>query len=356
MNADTKPYKSMLIIALTALITVMHYATIREHPGYHFLHRELYFIPILLTSFWFGLRNGFLTALAISALYAPHILYYAGPHNRVLTVGIQVLIFNLVAVVMGWLVDRQKKEHAEAVAVENLAVLGRAAGAVGDEMNYLLGSLKKVAIQAKEGGSSELSQSFKKEIERMEHIVDVLTSFVSEERKDLLSCDINATIRNEAARHVSALEKAGITLDVTTDETGCPTMVDPAHIERILKSLIQNAVDVSSPGKNIFIRSYRKDENCIIEVKDEGPGIRPEHLPKIFAPFFTTKKNGQGLALAGCRKTLRDMGGDIQVDSRHGDGATFTLIIPRDYSGKPLVNDPVASVLQGRGPGRLYRE
>ena len=98
------------------------------------------------------------------------------------------------------------------------------------------------------------------------------------------------------------------------------------------------------------------NENCIIEVKDEGPGIRPEHLPKIFTPFFTTKKNGQGLALAGCRKTLRDMGGDIQVDSRLGDGATFTLIIPRDYSGKPLINDPVASVLQGRGPGRLYRE
>ena len=139
----------------------------------------------------------------------PHILYYAGPHNRVLTVSTQVLIFNLVAVVMGWLVDRQKTEH---------------------------------------------------------------------------------------------------------------------------------------------------NENCIIEVKDEGPGIRPEHLPKIFTPFFTTKKNGQGLALAGCRKTLRDMGGDIQVDSRLGDGATFTLIIPRDYSGKPLINDPVASVLQGRGPGRLYRE
>ena len=97
MSEKTKPYKISLIIAFTALITVMHYATIREHPGYHFLHRELYFIPILLTSFWFGLRNGLTTAVIISFLYAPHILYYSGPNNRLITVTMQVLVFNLVA-------------------------------------------------------------------------------------------------------------------------------------------------------------------------------------------------------------------------------------------------------------------
>lgn len=338
----------MLIIGLTALITVLHYTSVRQHPGYHFLHRELFFIPILLTSFWFGLRYGLISALAISGLYAPHAFYYTGPHDPWMTVITQVLIFNLVAVVLGWLVDRQKKEHAEAVAVENLAVLGRAAVVVGDEIKYLLGSLKKLAKQAETGGNAGLSRSFKKETERMEHIVEVLTSFVSEEREDLLSCDINETIRKEAARHVSALEKAGIMLDVTTDGAGCPTMINPARIERILKSLIHNAADVSSPGKNITIRSYRKEENCIVEVKDEGPGIRPEHLSKIFSPFFTTKKNGQGLALAGCRKTLRDMGGDIQVSSRLGEGATFTLIIPRDYSGKPIINNALTSVMQDK--------
>ncbi len=356
MNEKTQPYKSILIIALTALITVMHYASIREHPGYHFLHRELYFIPILLTSFWFGLRYGLLSALAISILYAPHAFYYTGPHNPWLTVVTQVLIFILVASLLGWLADRQKKEHAEAVAVENLAVLGRAAGVVGDEMKYLLGSLKKLAEKAESGCSPELTLGFKKETDRMEHIVEVLAAFVSEEREDLLSCDINTIIRKEADKHVSGLQRAGISLDVKIDEAGCPTMVNPTQIKRILESLIQNAVEVSSPGKTISIRSYRKDENCIVEVTDQGPGIRPEHLPKMFTPFFTTKRNGQGLALAGSRKTLRDMGGDLYVSSRLGEGATFTLAIPRDYSGKPLINDPVSSTLQGKPRGRLYRE
>jgi len=190
----------------------------------------------------------------------------------------------------------------------------------------------------------------------MEHIVEVLTSFVAEKREDLLSCDINAIIRKETDKQAPALEKTGITLNMTTGDNGCPTMVNPAQIQKILENIIQNAVEVSSPGKSIFIRSYRKENNCFVEVKDQGPGIRPEHLPKIFTPFFTTKKNGQGLALAGSRKILRDMGGDLHVSSRLGEGAMFTLVIPRDYSGKPLINDPVASVIKGKSPTRLYRE
>jgi signal transduction histidine kinase len=356
MKDKTKPYKATLIYTLTALITVLHYATIKDHPGYHFLHRELFFIPILLTSFWFGLRHGLTAAVFVSLLYAPHILYYSGPHNRMLTVGIQLLVFNLVAVVLGWLVDRQKKEHEEAVAVENLAVLGRAAGAVGDELKYLLGSLKKLAKQAKEDHDPDLDHKIKKETERMAHIVEVLTSFISHDRNDLLSCDINEVIRKQVDLHRHMLQKASVSLKVDTDETGCPTMVNPDKIEWIINNLIQNAAEVSSPGKSIFIQSSREDEHCMIEVKDEGPGIHPEHLPKIFTPFFTTKEKGQGLALAGSKKILRDMGGDIRASSRLGDGATFVITIPRDYVDKPLVNDPVKSVMRGEPVSHLYKE
>jgi len=356
MKDKTKPYKVTLIYTLTALITVLHYATITKHPGYHFLHRELFFIPILLTSFWFGLRHGLTASVIISLLYAPHILYYSGPHNRMLTVSVQLLVFNVVAFVLGWLVDRQRKEHEEALAVENLTVLGRAAGAVGEEMKYLLGSLKKLAKQAKEGHDPQLDRKIEKETERMEHIVEVLTSFISHERNDLLSCDINDVIRRQADLHRRMLQKAGVSLKVDTDDTGCPTMVNPDKIEWVLSNLIQNAAEVSSPGKSIFIRSSREDEHCKIEVKDEGCGIHPDHLSKIFTPFFTTKEKGQGLALAGSRKILWDMGGDIRVSSRLGEGATFVITIPREYSGKPLVNDPVKSVMRGEPVSHLYKE
>jgi C4-dicarboxylate-specific signal transduction histidine kinase len=266
------------------------------------------------------------------------------------------LVFNVVAFVLGWLVDRQKKEHEEAVVIENLAVLGRAAGVVGEEMKYLLGSLKKLAKEVKEGHDSELDRKLEKETERMEHIVEVLTSFISNDRNGLLSCDINEVIRKQVVLHRHMLQKTGIKIEIDTDDTGCPTMVNPDKIEWILGNLIQNAAEVSSPGKSIFIISSREEENCKIEVKDEGPGIRPEHLPRIFKPFFTTKEKGQGLALSGARKILRDMGGDIRVTSRLGEGTTFVITIPREYSGKPLVNDPVKSVFRGEPVSYLYKE
>jgi light-regulated signal transduction histidine kinase (bacteriophytochrome) len=70
----------------------------------------------------------------------------------------------------------------------------------------------------------------------------------------------------------------------------------------------------------------------------------------------TTKKTGQGLALASCRKNLLDMGGDIEVASDYGKGTTFILTIPREYSGRTLAVDPVATVIQGKKVERIYRD
>ncbi|RJQ60662.1 MAG: histidine kinase [Desulfobacteraceae bacterium] len=348
MADKAKPHKIVFILTLTVIITIIHYASIREHSGYHFLHRELYFIPILLTALWFGLWYSFLAALAISALYVPHVVYSQAPENRVLTVGMQVLIFNLVAVMMGWLVDRQKKEHEKALESENLAVLGRAAGVVGDEMKYLLGGLKKLAEQVKGRNGSELEQSLEAEVERMERIFDVLASFVPEEQRNLISCGVNTIVRDQADRHRESLRKSGIRLELMLDKADCPTMMDPKQIERVLKNLIHNAAEVSTSGQTISIRSGRADNFCRIEVQDQGPGIRPEHLPKIFTPFFTTKERGQGLALASSKKILRDMGGDIHVASTWGKGAIFTLEIPCDCPDRSSADGPIRSIIEGR--------
>jgi len=93
-----------------------------------------------------------------------------------------------------------------------------------------------------------------------------------------------------------------------------------------------------------------------LEIEDIGSGIKPEHLPNIFKPFFTTKEMGQGLALASCRKNLLDMGADIEVASDYGKGATFFLTIPRQYSGKPLAVDSVTTVIQDQKVERIYRD
>ena len=116
MHIKRKPIKIALIATLVVVITVLHYGIIHGNPELHILHRELYFIPILLASFWFGLRFGLTTSVVVSLIYAPHVLLYNDPHSTGLTVSSHILVFNLVAIVLGWLVDREKRQRQEVLA------------------------------------------------------------------------------------------------------------------------------------------------------------------------------------------------------------------------------------------------
>lgn len=116
MHIKRKPIRIALIATLVGVITVLHYGIIHGNPELHILHRELYFIPILLASFWFGLRFGLTTSVVVSLIYAPHVLLYNDPHSTGLTVSSHILVFNLVAIVLGWLVDREKGQRQEVLA------------------------------------------------------------------------------------------------------------------------------------------------------------------------------------------------------------------------------------------------
>jgi signal transduction histidine kinase len=331
MGNKSTTVKITIIATLTMVITILHYGAIRGHLGLHILHRELYFIPILLASFWFGLKVGITTAVVISLIYAPHVFIYNDPHGTHLTVISQVLVFNLVAIVLGWLADRQRRQQQEMVEAENLTLLGQAAVAIGYEMKDIVGALKRTTHNQKKGlQSAEFDRDFEQELGRLENVVDTLSSFASPERIEMLSTDLNKIISERIEHYQSSASKSEVTLEAQLDERGCPTRVDAGLLGRVLDNLIKNAIEASNPGQTVIVRSHRGGLTCSVEVQDQGPGIRPEHLPKMFVPFFTTKEKGTGLGLAASKKIMHDLGGDIQVASTGAEGSTFTLTIPRE--------------------------
>jgi signal transduction histidine kinase len=356
MDSLIKPIKVGLIVILITIITVLHYGTIHGQLGQHIPHRELYFVPILLASFWYGLSFGLITSLTVSVIYAPHVFVHGELQNNLLPVSFQILVFNLVALMLGWLVERRKHQHKHLLDIEKLAVLGRAAIAVGHEMKDLLGTLKKMAGHAKELKYAELDKDFEQEMSRLERMVKILSSFNTVGPIQLFSNDLNSIARERLEHHAKAANKAGVNLETDLDDKGCPSQVNMETIGWVFDQIIKNALEVSTKGQTIHIRSLRRGDHCEMIIADEGPGIQPEHLQNIFKPFFTTKEGGQGLALAGCRKILSDLGGDILVESKQGAGATFTIVIPRDYSGKQLAVDPIETVIRGEKVERLYRE
>ena len=336
MEVKHKTVKILFITVLVVLITVLHYSTMHGHIGLHIIHRELYFVPIILAGLWFGLNYSLFTAVAVSLIYAPHVFIYNDPHGNLLTVATQVLVFIAVAVVLGLIVERQRRQQQQPAALENLGGRGRAAAAIGQEMNDLLKALRALARQPDQLACTEMDRNFQQEMVRLERMVDVLANFAPKEEVPLISHDLNVTIQEHMTKLRPAAEKAGVVLEVQLDPNGCPSRVNPEKIGWILENLVKNALEVTRPGQNIHIRSQRGGQFCQVSVADQGPGIQPVHIGKMFTPFFTTKKDGQGLALAGCKKILKDLGGDIRVESTLGEGATFTMWIPREKQDSPF--------------------
>ncbi len=105
-------------------------------------------------------------------------------------------------------------------------------------------------------------------------------------------------------------------------------LADADQIEMVLLNLIRNAIEsmIDWPDPAIWIDARASDNRVGIRVRDNGPGIEPEALEKIFIPFFTTKKTGSGIGLSLSRQIMQLHGGQLTVESSPGQGSTFTLL------------------------------
>jgi signal transduction histidine kinase len=237
-------------------------------------------------------------------------------------------MFNLVALILGVLVERGKRQQARMLMVERSAALDLAATAVSHEMNDLLDALKSISSQMVRAGLTEINRSFQYEIGRLEEMVDIISTFSSKEPLHLFSHDLNEIIQERVRRSVNAANKADVRLEMALDNRGCPCRVDFESLGRVIDRIIQNALEVSFKGQSVHIRSQRNKNHCEIEITDQGHGIQPEHLLKVFKPFFTTKDKRDGLSLSVSQKVVQNMGGKISVQSDYGHGATFLITIP----------------------------
>lgn len=101
---------------------------------------------------------------------------------------------------------------------------------------------------------------------------------------------------------------------------------DPYKMQRVFTNLIQNSIQAIEKKGTITILVSEKDKDLTIAIKDTGPGIPQDIMPKIFEPLFTTKVAGTGLGLAICKKIVEDHNGSISVTN---DPTTFTIQLPK---------------------------
>ena len=176
------------------------------------------------------------------------------------------------------------------------------------------------------------------EVERLNGIVVDFLFAVRPMNAELRRGDLTSLII-ELAEFVSPeLKDARVKLVLNLAENMPPIDIDPALIKQALLNLIKNATAAMSSGGMLTIKSEFTDTDVIVSVADTGTGISKENFVKIFDPYFTTKDNGTGLGLTVVFKIIKEHSGEINVESREGEGSTFIITLPMPHSERRLLS------------------
>jgi two-component system, NtrC family, sensor kinase len=220
---------------------------------------------------------------------------------------------------------------------KKLASLGVLTAGVAHELTNPLNNISMIAQNYREHydyldreNRIGLMKKVEEEAERIEKIVRNLLDFSKPKSIDLKKADINDTIRDALRLTQNSLDVSNIELKLTLEPL--PRIFIDAHqIQQCFVNLIINAVQAMSPGGVLSIETRLGDSKDFLEidVKDTGRGIRPEYLPHLFDPFFSTKGvGGTGLGLSVSYGIIKKHKGNIRVKSEVGVGTTFTVELP----------------------------
>jgi len=168
-------------------------------------------------------------------------------------------------------------------------------------------------------------QRIERAITRINHQVENVLDYVKEKPLKLENVSINSLLS-------SVVERINVPVNITINlpKNDLKVKCDFEKMEIVFINLITNAIQVMSNNGEINVRSKYDGDNCLIDVEDNGPGIPPEHIKKIFDPLFTTRQIGTGLGLPSCKTIVEAHKGKIDVISSLGKGTLFRIEFPKN--------------------------
>ncbi|HEU4436278.1 MAG TPA: ATP-binding protein [candidate division Zixibacteria bacterium] len=331
-----------LVAGLVAVFSILHYITPASRPILHDLWRKLYFVPILLAAFWFGLKGGLVTSVITSVIYLPHVLHqWAHIHTQREDALFDILLYNIVGGLTGFLAAREREQREklqqaqkELLRADRLKLLGELSAGMAHEVRTPLASiLGSVDILSKENARPEEKKEFldilKKEVHRLERVVNDFLNYSRIEKKDFTSCDLNDVVRQAESilRSHPMGKKVRVTLNL---ERELPKILgDSNQLCQAVLNLAVNGMQAVGEGEiKISTGINSGGRRVFLSVSDRGPGIPPENLEKIFTPFFTTRPEGVGLGLGIVEQISSLHKGEVKIESKPGEGTVATLLFP----------------------------
>lgn len=186
------------------------------------------------------------------------------------------------------------------------------------------------------------------EAERASHLIDDLLDLSRIEGGELEyeQVSIDRLVAAAVSRVTSTVGPRAEDVSVAGTIPTVSVLVDSTQIEAALVNLIENAIKYSEPGSPVEVSATATDDAVEFVVRDEGIGIPPGDRDRIFERFYRVDRarsratGGTGLGLSIVRNVARNHGGDVNVDSREGEGSTFVITLPRPSAGPTAAEAP----------------
>jgi signal transduction histidine kinase len=231
---------------------------------------------------------------------------------------------------------------------EQSAVIGRLASAIAHEirnpLNYINLTLDHLrtslspADEQKRKVVERLTDQLKAEVARINTRITEFLKYTRPASLELRALDLRELVADSLRMVEVQADESGVETRMEADaEARTVVFGDAESLRSLFTNLIINGMQAmeGAEGGRLTVGLTSEDGRARVRISDTGRGIAPENVSQIFEPYFSTKETGTGLGLAIAKKSVEDHGGTISVESRPGEGTTFTVALPL----KPVISD-----------------
>jgi len=245
------------------------------------------------------------------------------------------------------MVQDLEQSREDLIRAAKLAVVGEMAASMAHEVRTPLGIIRSSAqmIQREphlSGEGREMASFVVSETDRLNRLISTLLNLARPRPPVFREVNVHQILQHVAELLAPRLTRRNILLSEEYAATSPQLVCDEEQLLQVFLNLVLNAVQVLSEGGRILLRTADVEDSLMIEVADNGPGIKPGDQTHVFDPFFTTRAEGIGLGLTIVQQIVRTHGGEIHLVETPLGGACFRILLPHTRSNS--TDDETTSV------------
>jgi len=259
---------------------------------------------------------------------------------------LQVLLLLITLIMAVRFLKADRKLRAQRARDDHLAEVALLAGGLAHEIrNHLHALQSRVGLLRKSLAGNDVAL---RRLEKLDEIADGMEQFLNNfltlarpADNEMQNVDLAELIREVIDFEQIDLDRLGIRVELDLEES-LQLFIDRDKLKRALLNVVVNARQAMPHGGLLRVKCRRVRDGVRISIEDQGVGIPPEVLPRVFESYFTTKPEGSGLGLAIVRRTVEDFGGQVRCSSAVGKGTAVTIDLPfqRNMDSQPSRSHP----------------